>query len=294
MSEAAKPPTPRRDDADLAFAWKALLTARDHSWEDVTELVIHRNSARLTLHRGGHWHAEPALDSATAALLDSLLPLVCDSGPRVIAQLGQSLDGRIATHSGHSHYINGFESRVHLHRLRALVDAVLVGAGTADEDDPQLNVRHIEGRQPLRVVLDPRGRVPVARRVFQDPTLPTLHLLGEGMAPPVGVGAHVGQRWLARDAEGRVAPQAVIDALQQAGCRRVLIEGGGQTVSQFIAAGCVDRLHLLVAPLLIGSGRPGLTLPLIDTLDQALRPSMRRFDCGDDTLFDIALRASVG
>ncbi|APX94901.1 deaminase [Halomonas sp. 1513] len=243
--------------------------------------------------RGGQWHAEPTLGSAASALLDSLLPLVCDAGPRVVAQLGQSLDGRIATHSGHSHYINGVASRVHLHRLRALVDAVLVGAGTADEDDPQLNVRHVEGRQPRRVVLDPRGRVPAARRVFQDTRLATLHLLGEGVAAPNGVGTHVEHYRLTQDAEGRVSPLAVIDVLQQAGCRRVLIEGGGQTVSQFIAAGCVDRLHLLVAPLLIGSGRPGLSLPVIDTLDQALRPTARRFDCGDDTLFDVALRPAI-
>ncbi|PAU76950.1 RibD family protein [Halomonas salipaludis] len=294
MSQPTAPPSPRRADSELSLAWQALQTARDHPWEREPELALHRDSARVTLVRGGQWHAVPALGSAAGALLDSLLPLVCDAGPRVVAQLGQSLDGRIATHSGHSHYINGVESRVHLHRLRALVDAVLVGAGTADEDDPQLSVRHIAGRQPLRVVLDPRGRVPAARRVFQDPTLATLHLLGEGAAAPDGVGDHVSHRWLARDAEGRVAPQAIIAALQQAGCRRVLIEGGGQTVSQFIAAGCVDRLHLLVAPLLIGSGRPGLSLPVIDTLDQALRPSARRFDCGDDTLFDIALRPIAG
>ena len=294
MSQPTAPAAPQRDDSQLSLAWQALQTARDHPWEREPKLVIHRDSARVTLVRGGQWHAEPALGSAAGALLDSLLPLVCDAGPRVVAQLGQSLDGRIATHSGHSHYINGFESRVHLHRLRALVDAVLVGAGTADEDDPQLNVRHVEGRQPLRVVLDPRGRVPAARRVFQDPTQATLHLLGEGVVAPAGVGDHVSQRWLARDAEGRVSPQAVIDALRQVGCQRVLVEGGGQTVSQFIAAGCVDRLHLLVAPLLIGSGRPGLTLPIIDTLDQALRPVTRRFDCGDDTLFDIALRPTAG
>nr|WP_089657271.1 RibD family protein [Halomonas pantelleriensis] len=291
MSES---PAPRCDDTDLALAWHALETARDHAWKTQASLRVTFDSAALSLERGGRWHAEPTLTDAAGALLDSLLPLVCDSDPRVVAQLGQSLDGRIATHSGHSHYVNGVESRVHLHRLRALMDAVLVGAGTADEDDPQLNVRHIEGRQPLRVVLDPRGRVPAARRVFQDPTQATLHLLGEGVVAPAGVGDHVSQRWLARDAEGRVSPQAVIDALRQAGCRRVLVEGGGQTVSQFIAAGCVDRLHLLVAPLLIGSGRPGLTLPIIDTLDQALRPVTRRFDCGDDTLFDIVLSASRG
>src|SRR5947207_8493890 len=76
----------------------------------------------------------------------------------VIAQTGQSLDGRIATPTGHSHYINGAEARAHLHRLRALVDVVVVGVGTVLADDPQLTVRLVSGPCPARVVLDPNGR----------------------------------------------------------------------------------------------------------------------------------------
>ncbi|MBP6491038.1 MAG: dihydrofolate reductase family protein, partial [Thauera sp.] len=69
--------------------------------------------------------------------------------------------------------------------------------------------------------------------------------------------------------------------------RRVLVEGGGLTVSRFVHAGVIDRFHLLVAPLLIGSGRPGLALPPIDTVDEALRPACRLFRCGEDTVFDL-------
>src|SRR5437763_1488944 len=84
----------------------------------------------------------------------------------VVAQLGQSLDGRIATESGHSHYINGLEGLAHLHRLRALVDAVVVGVGTVIADDPQLTVRRVSGPQPARVVIDPSGRLPGSARVL--------------------------------------------------------------------------------------------------------------------------------
>ncbi|HBA00050.1 MAG TPA: deaminase, partial [Halomonas sp.] len=70
-----------------------------------------------------------------------------------------------------------------------------------------------------------------------------------------------------------------------------LVEGGGVTISQFIEAQCVDRLHLMVAPLLIGSGRPGLQMTPIETLESALRPTMRSFRCGDDMLFDVELGA---
>src|SRR5689334_1305941 len=84
----------------------------------------------------------------------------------VVGQIGQSLDGRIATVTGHSHYINGEAGLVHLHRLRALVDAVVIGIGTALADDPQLTVRRVEGRNPARIVIDRNGRLPVSARLL--------------------------------------------------------------------------------------------------------------------------------
>jgi len=86
--------------------------------------------------------------------------------PMAVGQIGQSLDGRIATLSGHSRYINGPEGIAHLHRLRALVDAVVVGAGTVRADDPQLTVREVSGPNPVRVVIDPNGTLPAGSRVF--------------------------------------------------------------------------------------------------------------------------------
>jgi len=84
----------------------------------------------------------------------------------VVGQIGQSIDGRIATTTGRSHYINGSASLTHLHRLRAVVDAVVVGVGTLCADDPQLTVRHVEGPNPARVVIDPHGRSPPDARCF--------------------------------------------------------------------------------------------------------------------------------
>src|SRR5581483_3715846 len=84
----------------------------------------------------------------------------------VVGQCGQSIDARIATPTGHSHYINGASGLAHLHRLRALVDAVVIGVGTAIADDPQLTVRRVEGPSPARVILDPTGRLPPTGRVL--------------------------------------------------------------------------------------------------------------------------------
>ena len=86
----------------------------------------------------------------------------------VVAQIGQSLDGRVATETGHSHYINGPAGLAHLHRLRALVDAVVIGAGTALADDPQLTVRRVSGPQPARVVIDARGRLPSGAKLLAN------------------------------------------------------------------------------------------------------------------------------
>lgn len=272
------------DTLDHDTAWQALCQAREAVTRSAAS--VHR-AGPLRLTASG-WTSDTPPSEAARELLDNLAPLAMHPGRLALAQLGQSLDGRIATESGHSHYINGLESRMHLHRLRALVDAVVVGAGTACEDDPLLTVRHVSGRQPVRVILDPRGRAPATLRLLREGQAPCLHLVGEqaDIAPPAA--GHVTRLRLPLGSAG-FAPAAVLDALAARGLRRVLIEGGGITVSRFLEAGVLDRLHLLVAPLLIGSGRPGLAMSPIATLEQALRPPARTFRCGNDTLFDLDL-----
>src|SRR5450631_3859609 len=107
----------------------------------------------------------------------------------VVGQIGQSLDGRIATESGHSKYINGPAGLDHLHRLRALVDAVVIGVGTALADDPQLTVRRVAGPQPARVIVDPNGRLPASAKVFAGDGVRRLWITAQGAraAPPSGV-----------------------------------------------------------------------------------------------------------
>lgn len=292
------------------WGWACILQARDVDWAGARPTSFQVEGVELSIAPGGRWRCAAPMHADTVMLLDVFLPWVASALAQTIGQLGQSLDGRIATERGASHYINGVEARIHLHRLRALVDAVVVGVGTLNSDDPQLTVRHVPGPDPLRVVLDPRGRADPRARLFHDGAAPTLHLVGaNGQDPGTAVGlrgaedrgalelvdapvAGVVRRTLPADATG-FAPAAVIAALRAAGCRRVLIEGGGVTVSRFLQARALDRLHLLVAPLLIGSGRPGLSLPPILTLDEAIRPPCRSFRCGDDTLFDLELQSAA-
>ena len=206
----------------------------------------------------------------------------------VVGQIGQSLDGRIATASGHSHYINGPDGLAHLHRLRAIVDAVVIGIGTVLADDPQLTVRRVSGPHPARVVIDPRGRLPASARVLAADGADRLVVTNEGTSlrlPP-------GVECLALPAEnGHIAPAAMLGCLAARGFRRIMIEGGAQTISRFLAAGCLDRLHVMVAPLILGAGAAAFALDPVDRCDQGLRPPMQAHRLGDDTLFDCDLSA---
>ncbi|MEA2118053.1 RibD family protein [Halovibrio sp. HP20-50] len=273
---------------DTGFIYQESDIALADAWQWLLALHHQRPcSVAITLASNGEWQSPRTVTPEARQLLDCLTPLA--SRPAwVIAQLGQSMDGRIATESGHSHYINGHQSLIHLHRLRALVDAVVVGVGTACADNPQLTVRHVSGANPTRVVLDPRGRLPDNLALLTTQSAATLHIVGPSVAT-TSVNTHVERCVLPLNSSGQFAPNDVITLLAEHGLHRVLIEGGGVTVSQFIEARAVDRLHLLVAPLLIGSGRPGLKMTPIDTLESALRPPTRTFRCGDDTLFDMRL-----
>src|SRR5690606_29949870 len=126
----------------------------------------------------GGWATSHPPEAEARVLLDLFLPLRLRTD-LVIAQAGQSLDGRIATETGHSHFVTGPEDIRRLHRVRALVEAVVVGAGTAVSDEPRLTVRQVEGENPVRVVLDPRGRIPSGSKVLVDGAAPTLVLRRE-------------------------------------------------------------------------------------------------------------------
>jgi diaminohydroxyphosphoribosylaminopyrimidine deaminase / 5-amino-6-(5-phosphoribosylamino)uracil reductase len=206
----------------------------------------------------------------------------------VVGQIGQSLDGRIATTTGHSKYINGPAGLAHLHRLRALVDAVVVGVGTALADDPQLTVRRVAGPSPARVVLDPKGRLPATAKVFADDGVRRLLISAEGTkcAPASGV-----EVVALPGPEGAIAPRDILVTLAERGLRRVLIEGGAETLSRFLAAGCLDRMHVVVAPIILGSGRPSFILPPIERADQAMRLKVCAHQLDDEVLFDCDLSA---
>jgi riboflavin-specific deaminase-like protein len=239
-------------------------------------------TALLATRRSGGTPGEGPLASLFAPLLHQ--PATPD-GCTVIGRLAQTLDGRIACANGASQWIGGRGDILHTHRLRALCDVVLVGAGTVHHDDPRLTTREVAGPNPVRVVLDPQRRLPATHKVFSDGAAPTL--LVTSVAGP------------ARHGEAEVLVQADLPGLLRdlaaRGLTRIFVEGGGRTVSAFLAAGCLDRLHLTVAPLILGSGIPSFSLPEAACIGDGLRFHWTPHVIGDDMLFDIALdRARPG
>lgn len=178
--------------------------------------------------------------------------------PYVVAKFAASLDGKIATHTGHSQWITGEAARQKGHTLRHQVDAILVGAGTAIADNPRLTTRlsRPDVRHPLRVVLDSRGRVPLEARLFQA-DLPGQTIVATTEAMPLtrqvklkkqGVESLI----LPATPAGRVDLDALLDKLGQRQIISLLVEGGGQVLGAFFERGLVNEVWAFVAPLIIG------------------------------------------
>jgi diaminohydroxyphosphoribosylaminopyrimidine deaminase/5-amino-6-(5-phosphoribosylamino)uracil reductase len=302
--------TPTSTARDTDEAWSVALGAASYA----DRLAHTHQAAAFALARGGDeselrsvpvddpeavvawrpdagWELVLAADDPRRPLIDLYLPIcsATHAHPITVGHLGQSLDGFIATHAGESHYVTGEENILHLHRMRALCDAVVVGAGTVAADDPQLTTRHVAGPNPLRVVLDPTRRLAAHYKVFNDDTAVTLYVCAKSTARDGET--HFGRASLVAVDEGPdgIDVTEVLRVLRARGCHRIFVEGGGVTVSMFLEANLLDRLQITIAPLLIGDGRPAIRLAPRTALSDCHRPRYRVFRMGADVLFDCEL-----
>jgi diaminohydroxyphosphoribosylaminopyrimidine deaminase/5-amino-6-(5-phosphoribosylamino)uracil reductase len=181
--------------------------------------------------------------------------------PFVILKAGMTLDGKVATAAGESQWITGPQARHDVHRLRREVDAVLVGVGTVLRDDPSLTARsgprlaRLAARQPLRLVVDSRLRVPERAKILDHQGAAKTLVATTALADPArkrkleerGVEVLTLPR-----AGGRVSLRSLMRKLGRRGTTSVLLEGGGELNAAMLKAGLVQRIRLYVAPLLLG------------------------------------------
>ncbi len=216
--------------------------------------------------------------------------------PFLMAHLAQSLDGRIAAVNGNSQWLSNEANLKHAHRLRALHDAVMVGAVTATLDNPKLTVRLVTGKHPTPVIiegqsdlkLDDLQMIALHEKVIvlcpqgkQHRVLPQAakeKILELPISPTKG-----------SQEKPVLAPSEILNVLYENGISSIFLEGGGQTVSYFLQADCIELLHLHFSPLILGSGRSSFTLPVIDSIDKGLRFKMKHFDLDGEILLELLL-----
>lgn len=198
--------------------------------------------------------------------------------PQITLAWAQSLDGSLSRTRGTPTRLSGPASQVMTHRLRAQHDAILVGIGTVLADDPALTVRVAAGPQPQPIIVDSRLRTPatcqLARRRAWIATT-TAH------TPPALIAVGVTPLRCAADAQGRVDLHDLLAQLASRGVRTLMVEGGGEILAAFLAAGVVDRVSITIAPVWLNGYRPTLPLPPLP------HAAIRRLDA------DILLEATL-
>jgi diaminohydroxyphosphoribosylaminopyrimidine deaminase/5-amino-6-(5-phosphoribosylamino)uracil reductase len=196
-------------------------------------------------------------EDAARRLNESFIKFVRTGKPFVILKIASTLDGRIATRTGDARWVTGEAARAYVHRLRQAVDAIMVGVGTVEADDPQLTTRLERGRgvDPVRVVLDTSLRMPErARMLHQASKAPTWVVCGPD-APPAAKerlqaeGAMIVQTPLRGE---RIDLDVLMDQLAERGVTSLLIEGGAQVAGAALRAGVVDKVVFFYAPKIYG------------------------------------------
>jgi len=211
--------------------------------------------------------------------------------PLVTVKFAQTLDGRIATVTGNSQWISSVESQRLAHRLRTLNDAIMVGVGTILADNPQLTVRLVRGRNPTRIILDSRLRIPLDAKVLTNQeSAPTIMATTSGADDErlsalrrMGIEVLI----VPEDEQGGVDLRHLLGMLGQRGISSVLVEGGAEAITSLLRLNLADRLVVIVAPKLMGKGIEAVGELNITDVSQTLKLSFSRtYRMGEDLIIE--------
>ena len=234
------------------------------------------------------------LEEGCRSLNEAHFKLMTTGLPLVTVKFAQTLDGRIATVTGNSKWISSPQSRRLAHRLRALNDAVMVGVGTILKDDPELTVRLVRGRSPVRVILDSALRIPLEAMVLagQEKAVTVIATTAKAdedrLSRLRSRGIEVLQ--VPEDDRGAVDLRQLLPMLGQRGISSVLVEGGAGVATSLLRLGLADRLVIFIAPKVMGRGIEAVGELGVADVSQALPLSFTKtYRVGEDLVIEARL-----
>ena len=234
-------------------------------------LLVKKNSISLSSKRKSNFYiknnnleSKININKFYKSILNILLPILRKNKKLVIAQIGQSIDGRIALNNGNSHYINNPKSIIYLHCLRSISDAIIVGSNTIKKDDPLLTTRKIKGKNPKRIIIDGSLTLNNKYKIFNDGNENIIFTKSNK-------NIRLNNSTIIRLKEKNFTKN-LITQIKKLKYKNILVEGGSKTISELINNKYIDILQFMIAPILIGSGINSLNLKEISNLNKAIRP----------------------
>ena len=234
-------------------------------------LLVKKNSISLSSKRKSNFYiknnnleSKINISKFYQSILNILLPILRKNKKLVIAQIGQSIDGRIALNNGNSHYINNPKSIIYLHCLRSISDAIIVGSNTIKKDDPLLTTRNIKGTNPKRIIIDGSLSLNNKYKIFNDGNENIIFTKSNK-------NIRLNNSTIIRLKEKNFTKN-LITQIKKLKYKNILVEGGSKTISELINNKYIDILQFMIAPILIGSGINSLNLKEISNLNKAIRP----------------------
>jgi len=253
-------------------------------------LLVKKNSISLSSKRKSNFYiknnnleSKINISKFYQSILNILLPILRKNKKLVIAQIGQSIDGRIALNNGNSHYINNPKSIIYLHCLRSISDAIIVGSNTIKKDDPLLTTRKIKGTNPKRIIIDGSLSLNNKYKIFNDGNENIIFTKSNK-------NIRLNNSTIIRLKEKNFTKN-LITQIKKLKYKNILVEGGSKTISELINNKYIDILQFMIAPILIGSGINSLNLKEISNLNKAIRPKSNFNELENEIIINLFLNS---